>query len=51
MFIGEAVEATDNPIEALAYHSGRYWKTLTSLEKPSQEELDKINGVVEKYKK
>ncbi|MEK6872602.1 MAG: flavin reductase family protein [Nanoarchaeota archaeon] len=51
IFVGEAVEATSNPIEALAYHDGKYWKMSTPLEKPSQEELDNINSVVEKYKK
>lgn len=51
MFVGEVVEAYDKGKEPLVYHSHRYWKLGNNIAKPIQEELDKINSVVEKYKK
>lgn len=52
MFVGEAVEASkDLNIEPLAYHDGKYWQMTTPLEKPSQEERQKLGEIVEKYTK
>ncbi len=52
LFIGEVVEREDHPEkESLAYHKGKYWKIDTKVFKPSEEELAKINKVIEKYKK
>jgi len=52
MFIGEALEATPNPNkEPLAYHQNRYWKLGENISKPPQEELGRMNAVLEKHKK
>ena len=50
MFIGEAVDAINNPEKKSAiYHGGQYW-SLQSLIKPNQEERERIQKVLEKYK-
>jgi len=52
MFIGEALEATANPDkEPLAYYQYKYWKMGDNIHKPPQEELDRMNAVLEKHKK
>jgi len=51
MFVGEVVELYPVGKEPIVYHAGKYLKLGNQVEKPSQEERDKINKVVEKYKK
>jgi len=51
MFIGEVVEVSMSSKEPLAFHGGKYWKLTESIPKPSQEELDRINKILEKHKK
>tara|TARA_Y100000310_G_scaffold341089_1_gene439060 strand:- start:3771 stop:4331 length:561 start_codon:yes stop_codon:yes gene_type:complete len=51
MFVGEVVELYPAEKEPIVYHAGKYWNLNTQVTKPSQEELDKIKEVVEKYKK
>ncbi len=51
MFIGEVIDAIDNPKkQPLVYHDGKYW-FLQSLIKPSQDERKRVREVLEKYKK
>jgi len=52
MFVGEVVDAFNNPNkEPLAYHNGIYWIMNTNVQKPSQEERERIRKIVEKFKK
>jgi len=51
MFVGEVIELYPAGKEPIVYHSGKYWKLDTNIEKPSQEERDKFKEVVEKYRK
>ena len=52
MFVGEVMEisidSTKNPV---AYHKGKYGKVEFSILKPSNEEREKINKIVEKFSK
>jgi len=50
-FIGEVVEVYPVGKEPLIYHSQKYWKFGQRVEKPEQEELDRIAKVVEKHRK
>lgn len=51
MLIGEVLDATHNPDkQSLVYHDGRYW-SLQSAIKPNQQEREKIQNVLEKYRK
>lgn len=51
MLIGEVIDAFDNPEkQSLIYHNGKYW-SLQSAIKPTQEERDRIQNVMEKYQK
>jgi len=51
-FVGEVVEASNNAgKEPLAYHKGRYWAMDRTIEKPSQEEREKMKQIVEQHKK
>lgn len=51
MFIGEVVDAINNPEkQSLIYHDGKYW-SLQSIVKPNQEERDRIRKVLESYRK
>ena len=51
IFIGEALEATANDKEPLAYHQGKYWQLTEELPKPSQEERDAMKETVTKFRK
>jgi len=52
MFVGEVLIAKNNPDKKpLGLHSGKYWKMTSPLEKPSQEERDKMKEIAEKNKK
>ena len=52
MFVGEIVEVSYNKNkEPLVYHKGKYLKIGDNIEKPSQDELDRIKKTVEEYKK
>lgn len=52
MMVGEVVDASLNKNkEPLAYHKVKYWKLGDNIPKPSQAELEKIQGVVEKHRK
>ena len=50
MFVGEVVELYPVGKEPIVYHAGKYWKLENQVQKPTQEERDKIREVVEKYK-
>lgn len=50
MFVGEVIEASGNS-EPLAYHGGRYWIMNINVQKPSQDERERIRKIVEKYRK
>ena len=50
-FVGEVVELYPAGKEPIVYHAGKYWKLENQVTKPTQEERDKIKGVVEKYRK
>ena len=52
MFVGEALEANLNLVkEPLAYHQYKYWHRGENIPKPPQEELDRMNAVLEKHRK
>ncbi|MEK6907155.1 MAG: flavin reductase family protein [Nanoarchaeota archaeon] len=52
MFVGEVLEASLNQDkEPLAFHKGMYGIVNFDIKKPSQEEREKINQIVMKYKK
>jgi len=51
MMIGEVIAASITDKEPLAYHQGRYWKMSETLPKPSGEERERIDKVVEKHNK
>lgn len=51
-FVGEVVELY--PVkdkEPIVYHNQKYWKLGNQIQKPPQEELDKISKIVDKHKK
>ena len=51
-FIGEVVEASNNPQkEPLAYYEGKYFIMNEKVEKPSDEERERMRQIVEKHKK
>jgi flavin reductase (DIM6/NTAB) family NADH-FMN oxidoreductase RutF len=51
-FIGEVVEASNNPEkEPLAYYEGKYFIMNKGIEKPSDEERERMKQIVEKHKK
>ncbi|MBI2651210.1 flavin reductase family protein [Candidatus Woesearchaeota archaeon] len=51
-FIGEVVYLYPaNNKEPLVYHAQKYWKLNTLVEKPNPDELDKIKGIVERFRK
>ncbi len=51
-FVGEVVELyRANDKEPIVYHSQKYWKLGVNIQKPPQNELDRIREIVEKYKK
>lgn len=49
LFIAEAVNMTHTDNQPLAYHQGKYWKMTEQISKPSQEEIDKVIDLTEKY--
>jgi len=52
MFVGEVVDASNNPHkEPLAYYNGKYWIMNTNVQKPSEEERERMRKLVEKFKK
>jgi flavin reductase (DIM6/NTAB) family NADH-FMN oxidoreductase RutF len=51
-FIGEVVEV--HPVsgkEPLIYKGGKYWRFGEQIKKPSEEELNRIDNIVERHKK
>jgi len=52
MFVGEAVEASLTlGKEPLAYHKGKYWLLGEIIQKPAEDQLQKIRETIEKFKK
>ena len=52
MFVGEVIEVYMNKNkEPLAYHKVKYWKLGENIQKPPQEEMEKIKSIVEKHRK
>ena len=51
MFVGEVVELYQAGKKPIVYHAGKYWKLENQIQKPTQEERDKIREVVDKFKK
>ena len=51
LFVGEVIAININEKDPLPYFNGKYWKFDTNIEKPAQEELDRINNVTKKYSK
>jgi len=51
MFVGEVVELYPIGKESLVYHAGKYLKFGNKISKPEKKELDKIQEVVDKYRK
>lgn len=52
LFVGEALDVVDreNTLPVI-YNRGKFWKFGDQIQKPPQEELDRIAAVMEKYKK
>ena len=50
-FIGEAVEIHMPDKKPLAYHGLKYWKLDETIPKPPQDELERIQSVIEKHKR
>ena len=49
IFIGEVLEASATKgKEPLAYHKGKYWKMTETIEKPSTEQMGKIENAIAK---
>ena len=51
MFVVEVLEASVSGKEPLAYHKRRYWLMKQNVEKPSEEERQRIKKIVEKHLK
>ena len=52
MFVGEIMEASINSTKTpVAYHKGKYGKVEFNIPKPSDQEREKINQIVEKFTK
>lgn len=52
VFFGEVVEAYTSPgKEPLIFKGGKYWKFGEKIQKPGEEELKRINSIIEKHKK
>lgn len=51
MFIGEAVDISFSDKTPLVLSSGKYWKLTESIQKPAKDVTNKIDELVEKYKK
>jgi flavin reductase (DIM6/NTAB) family NADH-FMN oxidoreductase RutF len=51
-FVGEVVEAYPYSGKApLLYYNQKYWRIGDNIPKPQQEEIERINSVIEKHKK
>ena len=50
-FIGEAVEIHMPDKKPLAYHGLKYWKLNETIPKPPQDELERIQRVIEKHRR
>lgn len=51
LFIGEVLDAKISPKEPIIYHGNKYFKVGELVEKPHAEELERIKGVVERFRK
>lgn len=51
MFVGEVLDATVNQKEPLIYHKKNFWKFGESIQMPAEKELERVNSVVEKFRK
>lgn len=51
LFIGEVLDVKISPKEPIIYHGNRYFKLGELIEKPQGSELERINSVVEKFRK
>ncbi len=51
LFVGEVQEAAMGKKEPLAYHGMKYWKLGENIPWPEGKELEKINSLVEKFRK
>jgi flavin reductase (DIM6/NTAB) family NADH-FMN oxidoreductase RutF len=52
LFVGEVIDGSVNPDEKpLAYHWGRYWEMVATLEKPSNESREKIKELITRHPK
>ena len=52
MFVGEVIEASINQDKApLALHGGKYGQVIHDVQKPSQNDRDKISTVIAKHRK
>lgn len=50
-FVGEVVEIYPANKEPLVYHAQKYWKLGDNIPRPSEKEMERIKGIVEKYKR
>ena len=51
-FVGGVVELYPaNGKEPLVYHAQKYWRLGKQIQKPKQQELERIRKIIEKHKK
>ncbi len=50
-FVGEVAELYPPGKEPLVYHAQKYWRLGENIQKPPQQELDRIRNIVESHKK
>ena len=51
LLVGEVLDMQASDKDSLIYHGGKYFKVGERIQKPPQNELDKISKLVEKHKK
>lgn len=51
LFLGKVIAARTTKEKPLAYHQNKYWKMETQIEKPNDEQREKMKGIVAKHSK
>ena len=51
IFVGEAVDVVLGKNEPLAFYGGKYWKLNEQIEKPSEDEMNKIKDLINDHKR
>lgn len=51
MFVGEAIEVSVTNNKPLVYHNGKYGQVTFNIPKPSEEERNRFNAIIQKHRK